>query len=273
MKRHVFFISDSTGITAEVLGHSLLTQFDNVEFLPTTLPFIDTLEKAEAAITQINAVAEKYGEKGLVFATLINPKIKKLISQANCLYIDFFASFLNKLKRELQVEAANSPGRSHGLQQGNENYNQRIDAINFALSTDDGIGIQHYNEAEIILVGVSRCGKTPTCLYLALQYGILAANYPFTEEDIEETKLPEFLQKHRHKLFGLTIDPERLCAIRSQRRPNSRYAELVQCKMEVEEIEHLLTRESIPFLSTTTRSIEEISATILAQSNLKRRSF
>jgi regulator of PEP synthase PpsR (kinase-PPPase family) len=147
----------------------------------------------------------------------------------------------------------------------------RIDAVNFALDNDDGSKIKHYDKADIILVGVSRSGKTPTCLYLALQFGIKAANYPLTEEDLQNFSLPDVLKPHKHKIFGLTIDPERLAAIRNERKANSRYASLAQCYYETEEVEHLYQQEQISFLSTTDLSVEEISTKIMQKAKIKRK--
>ena len=153
-----------------------------------------------------------------------------------------------------------------------QSYNNRIDAVNYALSCDDGVGTQHYENAELILVGVSRCGKTPTCLYLALHFGLYVANYPFAEEDFPLGKIPELIAPFKDKLFGLTIKSDRLQAIRQERRPKSRYASVDQCLYEVNEVEKLFRRETIPFVNTTNHSIEEISARILAKKGLRHKS-
>ena len=153
----------------------------------------------------------------------------------------------------------------------NSHYMERIEAVNFALENDDGARTTHYAQADLILVGVSRCGKTPTCLYMALQYGIRAANYPLTEEDMERLQLPASLKTYKDKLFGLTIDAERLAAIRHERRPNSRYASFAQCEFELREVESLFRRENISFINTTHFSVEEISAKILVEKGVERR--
>lgn len=270
MKRTAFFISDGTGITAETLGNSLLAQFESIEFERITLPYVDSVEKAEKAVEKINRVAAETGQAAIIFDTIVDKNIRKVIDASNALNIDIFAAFLAPLETELQVESSYTVGKSHSPTTS-PNYLARIDAVNFALDNDDGARTRHYNDADIILIGVSRCGKTPTSLYMAMQFGIKTANYPITEEDMAELKLPAALQPYRHKLFGLTIDPERLSAIRTERRANSRYASLKQCYHEVDEVEEMYQRENIPFLSTTNKSIEEISTRIMAETGLQRR--
>ncbi len=269
--RTVFFVSDRTGITAETLGHSMMTQFDGVEFSYTRLPFLDTTEKMAEAVQRINAVMDDDGMKPIVFSTLVNTELLDQIRR-DCkgVVLDFFDAFNAPLEAELGIKASHVMGRSHGM--GNfANYTARIEALNFALNNDDGVTTRNYSAADIILIGVSRSGKTPTSLFLALQFGIHAANYPLTEEDLQVRALPEVLRPFRDKLFGLTIDPDRLQQIRSERRPNSRYANSSQCQLEVDAVESLYRKEGIRFLNTTHMSIEEISTTILQTAGLKRR--
>lgn len=271
MKRTVFFISDGTGITAETLGHSLLSQFEQQQFDYMTIPYVDTLTKAEDAMNRIKEIAIRDHVKPIVFATLVNSEIRAIFSRSEGLLLDFFNVFIDPLEKELQMRSSHRVGRTHGLINYNT-YKTRIDAVNFTLSHDDGSCIREYHKADIILVGVSRCGKTPTCLYLALQFGIFAANYPFTEEDLTPNiELPKFLQEYRQKIFGLTIEPQRLQTIRTERRPGSPYAQLEQCRKEIEKVELLFKREKIPYLSSTTRSIEEIATSILAATGVERR--
>ncbi len=269
MKHHVYFISDGTGITAATLGNSLLTQFRQIEFERTTLPFIDTVEKAQDTLAEINRCCEDREQQVLIFATIVDPEIRRIISQSQGVLLDFFNTFIQPIENALGAKSSHDIGLTHSMQ-NSHTYNHRIDAVNYALSSDDGSGIQHYDSADIILVGVSRCGKTPTCLYMALQFGILAANYPITEEDMDNHGLPKCLLPHRKKLFGLSIDIEQLCEIRNKRRPNSRYASLAQCRLEVETVETLFDNEGLSFIDTSTRSIEEISATIIREMGLKR---
>ncbi|MEX0959777.1 MAG: pyruvate, water dikinase regulatory protein [Burkholderiales bacterium] len=267
-KRSAFFVSDRTGITAEMLGHSLLTQFDDVAFTETTLPFIDTPEKARDAVQQIKRAARNDGARPMVFSTLVDPALSAVIQEADALYMDCFQVFIAPMEAELGVQSSHTVGRSHSA--GNSDYLNRMEAINYALSHDDGQATRELHKADVILVGVSRCGKTPTCLYLALQYGIRAANYPLIPEDFNAMQLPASIEGFRSKLFGLTIRPDRLGRIRNERRPGSRYASLENCTFEVNSAEKLMRQENIPVLDTTSRSIEELATVVLLQANLQR---
>jgi regulator of PEP synthase PpsR (kinase-PPPase family) len=268
-QRTVFFVSDRTGISAETLGRGLLSQFSGVEFIQIALPFIDTEAKAHAAVVQINAAAAS-GARPLVFCTQVRPELATILRTCNGLHLDFFAAFLAPLEAELQQVSSHSMGLSHGLRD-EQRYDTRIDAVNFALNSDDGIGQQNYAAADVIVLGVSRSGKTPTCLYLAMQYGVRAANYPLIEADFEQQHLPAALNPHRARLVGLTIAPERLQQIRHERRPDSPYASLAQCQYEVRQLQTLLEREQIPSLDSTQMSIEEIAASIVHERGLTRR--
>jgi regulator of PEP synthase PpsR (kinase-PPPase family) len=270
MQRTAYFISDGTGITAETLGQSLLAQFETITFNKLSRPYVDNVEKARAMVQQINHSAEKDGTNPVIFATIVNQQIHNILAESRGFMIDIFSTFLSPLEQELNSHSSYSVGKFHSIAH-NTKYMERIDAVNFALDNDDGARTRHYDKADLILVGVSRCGKTPTCLYMAMQYGIRAANYPLTEEDMERLNLPEILKKHRDKLFGLSIDPDRLSAIRNERKPNSRYASYAQCDFEVREVERLFQREAINFINSTCFSVEEISAKIIMEKGLERR--
>lgn len=265
--RTAFFISDRTGITAESLGHSLLSQFEGIKFNRVRLPFMDTVEKARDAVTQINEAAISDGKRPLVFSTLILPAVRNIIEQSDALFLDLFEMFIVPLEAELGVSSSHAVGRSHAA---DKNYNSRMDAVNYALNHDDGGITRDLHLADIILIGVSRCGKTPTSLYLAMQFGISAANYPLVPEDFASESLPQTLIPLHRKLHGLTIRPERLQQIRTERSPNSRYAALENCQTEVRQAESLMRMANIPFLDVTTMSIEEIATTIMHQTGLKR---
>ncbi|MCM2972625.1 posphoenolpyruvate synthetase regulatory kinase/phosphorylase PpsR [Larsenimonas suaedae] len=273
MTRTAFFISDGTGITAETLGRSLLSQFENIEFNQITKPYIDTLEKAHALVELIESTAERDGVQPIVIDTIVDQTVRNIVAKANAFQIDIFSTFLAPLEDELETHSTYTVGRTHAIGQ-DDVYMHRIEAVNFALDNDDGARTYQYEEADIILVGVSRCGKTPTSLYLALQFGIRAANYPLTDDDLDDNgslSLPASLMKHRHKLFGLTIDIRRLTAIRTERRPDSRYCSMDQCMREVEQAEALYRRHGIPFIDTTRFSIEEISTRMMNETGLQRR--
>lgn len=271
-RRTVFFISDGTAITAETLGQSLLTQFNHVLFDQVTLPFIDTADKAERAVNQINLEARQTGLPPIVFSTLINADIRSIIQKSQCKFFDLFEVFIDRLEKELNIESSHTIGRYHSFV-SNGIYDVRIDAVNYALGNDDGISTKNYDKADIIVVGVSRTGKTPTCLYLGMQFGIYAANYPLTEEDLfgRYDEIPNVLAPFRKKLYGLSIKPERLHRIRSERRPHSRYSSLSQCQAEVAAAESLFLSEHIPYINITTVSVEEIAATVLHECGLQRR--
>ena len=266
-RRTVFFVSDGTGITAQMLGHSLMTQFEGVEFNQVTLPFVDSTEKAEECVARIGA--ESSNGRAIVFSTLVNHDVRAVVRGANALVIDFFESFIDPLEAGLGVKSSHTIGRSHSAMDKKE-YAQRMEAINFSMAHDDGASHRELGQADVILVGVSRSGKTPTSLYLALQFGVKAANYPLIPEDLQRMKLPEALREQKGKLYGLTIAPERLHEIRQERRPDSRYAELDNCRFEVDEAEAMMRREGIRSINSTSKSIEEIATTILRELRLAR---
>jgi [pyruvate, water dikinase]-phosphate phosphotransferase / [pyruvate, water dikinase] kinase len=271
-KRAAFFVSDRTGITAEMLGHSLLTQFDNVRFNEVTLPFVDSIEKAQDVVKQVNQQAAEDGVRPIVISTLAKTEIAAVVGRANALFLDCFEMFIGPLERELGLHASHAVGRTHNVSDL-VNYYHRIDAVNYALSRDDGQAKRDLSDADIILVGVSRSGKTPTCLYLAMQFGIRAANYPLTPDDFESGQLPSQVRSYRNRIYGLTIKPERLEQIRTERRPGSRYATLENCQFEIREAEALMRQAGIPYLDVTSKSVEELATTIVQAAKLQRRIY
>ena len=268
-RRTVFFVSDGTGITAQMLGHSLLTQFDGMEFNQVTLPFIDNTDKAEECLERIEREALRGDGRPIVFSTLVNGDVREVVRRANALFVDFFETFIGPLEAGLGVQSSHTIGRSHSAMDRQE-YKQRIEAINFSMAHDDGASHRDLEQADVILVGVSRSGKTPTSLYLALQFGLKAANYPLIPEDFTRMQLPAVLTPCKARLYGLTIAPERLCEIRRARRPDSKYADLDNCRFEVEQAEKLMRREGIRWLNSTAKSIEEIATTILRELKIER---
>ncbi len=271
-RRTVFFISDGTGITAETFGNAILAQFE-MTARHVRLPFIDTPDKAYQTVRQINHAALMDGSKPIVFTTLVNMEILEII-RAGCqgMLLDMFGTFVHPLEKELHIKSNHRVGRFSDASKSKE-YQDRIEAINFSLAHDDGQSNRDLEHSDVILVGVSRSGKTPTSLYLAMQYGLKASNYPLIPEDFERQQLPPALMPHRAKLFGLTISPERLSEIRHERRPNSRYSSIENCRMEVAEGEMMMRRSGIRWLSTTTKSIEEIATTILQEIHPERLSY
>jgi len=271
-RRIAFFVSDRTGITAEMLGNSLLSQFEGCAFQRQTIPFVDTPDKIIEVVRRIDEVANESGLRPLVFSSIVDEVMSAQLGRANALVLDLFQVFIAPLELELGAKSSHAAGRSHGIANSLE-YFARMEAINFAQAHDDGAATRELAKAQVILVGVSRCGKTPTTLYLALQFGILAANFPLTPDDFADKELPKSIKPFRQKLFGLTIEPARLQQIREARRPASKYASLANCQYEVREAEALMVRERLPTLDTTSRSIEEIATTILHQAGLQRHIF
>jgi regulator of PEP synthase PpsR (kinase-PPPase family) len=260
--RTLFIISDGTGITAETLGHSLLSQFKGIRFRQIRMPFVTTVELVQDCLNRIAEAHEQDGMRPIVVSTLIDPVLAEALRSTDALILNLFDTFIVPLEQELGVKASHAMGQSHGGVDTRD-YAARMEAVNFTLAHDDGVSDSDLDQAEVILVGVSRSGKTPTSLYLALQFGLKTANYPLIPEDFERQRLPDALHKHRHKLFGLSIDPRRLARIRQERRPDSRYAALDNCQWEVDQAQRLMKREGIRWLDSTTKSIEEISATLM----------
>ncbi len=267
--RTVLFISDGTGITAETLGHSLLTQFD-AEFREITLPYVDSIEAARRVVEKVAALIGAGHPRPIIFSSVVRDDVRAALATSDATFFDVFDAFIGPLEQELQMPASHAIGQAHGLRNPKV-YDVRIDAINFTLQHDDGASFSHYSRADVIIIGVSRTAKTPVSLYLAMQYGIFAANYPLTEDDIMEKGLPRALRGYKDKLYGLSIAPERLHTIRQERRPNSRYASMRQCQLELVRAEALFRSNRIPWLNSTTVSIEEIATTIMHERGLRRR--
>jgi [pyruvate, water dikinase]-phosphate phosphotransferase / [pyruvate, water dikinase] kinase len=269
--RTVIFVSDRTGVTSETLGQALLAQFEGVQAHTVTMPFVATVQEARGVVERINAIARDEGGRPIIFSTLVDDDVRAVVKEANGFFLDFFDAFLAPLEQELEVRSAHVTGRAAPGAAADPAHSARIDATNFALANDDGAGARDYRSADVILVGVSRTSKTPTSLYLALQYGIFTANYPLTDEDLETGRLPKVLQPYKDKLYGLTIGPERLQQIRQERRPGSRYASPQQVQYEVRTALSLFQRQGVPYLDVTECSVEEIASRILDSKNLARR--
>lgn len=270
MERDVVFVSDRTGITAETLGLSLLAQFNGIGFHKHARRFVDTLEKARRVATEIEALAQARGVRPIVFSTLIDAGMRQAVAAADCVFFDLVDTFIAPLEIELGQQSAHAIGRAR-LPLDQAKYQLRMDAVNYALLTDDGLHVDDYARADVILVGVSRCGKTPTCLYLGLTFGIYAANFPLVEDDLAATRLPPALAPYRDRLFGLSLDAERLHQVRRERQIGGQYAAAAQCRREVEQAEALFQRENIPWLDAGTMSVEEIATTMLHRLGLNYR--
>ncbi len=259
--RSVFFVSDGTGITAETMGNSILAQFA-IKPRHVRRPFIDTVDKAHQVVREINAAGQREGKRPIVFTTLANDDVLAILKGCEARVFDVIKTFVEPLEEEFSMKSNHRVGRFSDPSVDQE-YNDRIEAINFALEHDDGQSSRSLESADVVLVGVSRCGKTPTSLYLAMQHGIKAANVPLIPEDFDRGFLPSMLKPYKKKCFGLTIEPSRLSQIRNERRPGSKYASLENCRLEVAQAESMMRREGIDWLSSTHKSIEEIATTIL----------
>jgi len=271
MQRTVFFVSDGTAITTETLGHSLLTQSPGNEFKQERVPFVDSPEKAAQVVEQINRTGANDGAPAIVFISIMEDITRAVCYRSEGIVLDLFADFMDRLEQALGVSRESTVGKAHGVANA-ERYEDRIEATNYTLAHDDGMSVS-YESADLVLVGISRSGKTPTCLYMALNFGVKAANYPLTQHDLENQRLPASLRHHRNKIVGLMIDADRLAQLRETRRPGSRYASLRQCHWEVDAAESLLRSEGIEVVFTTHSSIEEIASRILAHLGLQREMF
>lgn len=265
LARPVIFVSDGTGITAETLGNSVLTQFEG-PFTKTRRPFVETIDRARAVVAEIRVQANR-GAEPIVFLTVMSQEIRSVFDDCPGIVLDLIESPLAILEDRLDQKASRSLGKAHGIADS-DTYRNRMAAVEFALEHDDGQSIKALGLADVILVGPSRCGKTPTGMYLAITHGLRAANFPLLDEDFVAQRLPESLQPLTSKLFGLVSSPAHLHQIRSERRPNSPYASLEQCQFEIRSASRLFDAHNIPYLDTTTKSIEEISTIIMTSLGL-----
>lgn len=269
MKRSVFFVSDRTGITAETLGESLLTQFSDIALERRHLPFITSPDKARSAVARIREAAETDDAEPIVFSTLTDPGTQAIIAASTKHVFDLFGTFIEPLEVALSKESSHTAGKMHGMGDANV-YQQRVNALNFTLDHDDGLRLRDLDKADVILIGVSRSGKTPTSLYLAMHFHLRVANYPLNEDDLGLSGLPVKLRRFRGRMYGLSIQPEPLSRIRHERRPNSAYASLERCRKEIVQSERLFREEDIVFIDTTAISIEEIATTIVQHFGFER---
>lgn len=267
MKRPAYFVSDSTGITAETVGNALLANFPSVGFVRHTIPFVDTIEGARNVVREIDR-AQAAGGEPIVFTTVKAADLRAVIGGANAVIIDLLAGHLVELEQALGVTASEQLGQFHGVGDV-ERYFARMRAVEYAIEHDDGQSGRALDIADVVIIAPSRCGKTPTTMYLALQYGLLVANYPLTDDDFPTDGLPRSVARYASRCFGLTTTPLRLSQVRHERRPNSRYASLEQCTLELRRAEDLYRRNRVPFLNSATKSVEEMSAVIMQTMHLR----
>jgi regulator of PEP synthase PpsR (kinase-PPPase family) len=265
--RAVFFVSDSTGVTAETLGNALLANFPGLTFDRHTIPFVDTPEGARSVVRDIDAAADQ-GRNPLVFTTVKSPGVQVELTRARAVHIDLLGGHLTELENALGTTASEQLGQYHGVGDV-QRYFARMRAVEYAIEHDDGQSSRALDLADVIIIGPSRCGKTPTTMYLALQYGLLVANYPLTDDDFPTEDLPRTVSRFASRCFGLTTTPLRLSQVRHERRPHSPYASLAQCTLEVRRAEDLYRRAHLPFVNSSTKSVEEMSAVIMQSLRLR----
>jgi regulator of PEP synthase PpsR (kinase-PPPase family) len=257
----VFFLSDSTGITAETMGNALLIQFPSVRFERRLIPFISTVEEARRVVAILDAAAAG-PVTPLAFSTTALEEVRQELLRTKCPLVDFFDLHMERVESILGVKGIRVAARLHGMGDV-QRYNARMAAVEYAIEHDDGQSMRALDKADVILVAPSRCGKTPTTMYLALQHGIFVANYPLVEEDFEIAELPRPVRELRDRCFGMTTTPARLSQIRNARRPNSRYASLEQCSYELRQAEAMYRNHQLPVVNSSAKSVEEMSTVIL----------
>ena len=263
----VFFLSDSTGISAETMGNALLIQFPDLRFERRLIPFISTIEEARRVVAILDKAAEG-PVTPLAFSTTAVTDIRAELHRSKCPLIDFFDLHMERVESILGAKGIRVAARLHGLGDV-QRYNARMAAVEYAIEHDDGQSMRALDKADVILLAPSRCGKTPTTMYLALQHGVFVANYPLVDEDFESSELPRPVKNLRDRCFGLTTTPARLSQVRHERRPNSRYASAEQCAYELRQAESMYRAHRIPVINSSAKSVEEMSTVILQTLNKK----
>ncbi|MEI5676097.1 MULTISPECIES: pyruvate, water dikinase regulatory protein [unclassified Nocardioides] len=257
----VFFLSDSTGISAETMGNALLIQFPDTRFERTLIPFIHTVDDARRVVAQLDEAMDG-PITPLVFCTAATDEVRAELHQTRAPLIDFFEMHMAKVETIIGQQGVREAARLHGV--GDiKRYNSRMAAVEFTIEHDDGQSLRALEKSDVILLAPSRCGKTPTSMYLALQHGLFVANYPLVDEDLEADDLPEPVQPYLERCFGLVTTVDRLSRVRNERRPNSRYASPEQCRWELRRAGELFKAHRLPVIDSSAKSVEEISALIL----------
>ena len=263
----VFFLSDSTGITAETMGNALLIQFPDLRFERRLIPFISTIDEARRVVKVLDTAAAG-PVTPLAFSTAAVEEVRHELSHTRCPLIDFFDLHMERVESILGTKGIRVAARLHGMGDV-KRYNTRMAAVEYAIEHDDGQSMRALDKADVILIAPSRCGKTPTTMYLALQHGIFVANYPLVDEDFETAELPRPVRGLRDRCFGMLTTPARLSQVRHERRPNSRYASLEQCTYELRQAEAMYRNHRLPMINSSTKSVEEMSPVILQTLNHK----
>jgi [pyruvate, water dikinase]-phosphate phosphotransferase / [pyruvate, water dikinase] kinase len=267
--RDVYYLSGSTGILAKDLGKALLCQFPDVPFREELIPFIQTEKEAEKAIERIRS--RSTGQVPMVISTLLGRKLNGILNHPDVEFLNIFDQFLRKIEDILEEKAVWKAGASRHPSE--RTMIKRVEAIHYCIDHDDGSGTKDYDEAEVILLGVSRSGKTPVSVYLATQMGIKTANYPLVLDDSPSFRLPPYITRNKKRLIGLSITPQLLHQYREQRYANSSYASLSTCRSEINEVNTLYLNHDIPIVTSDGKSIEEIAIHVTQLLNLKKKAI
>ena len=265
--KDVYYISDSTGILITNLAHALLCQFPEINFHEEKFPFVRTVEEAEKILAYI--LKHSSGRRPIIFSTITDPKVRQVLDSPEVEFFDAFDYFLQRLENSLEATALRVPGFSRHID--HISMADRVEAIHFCLEHDDGTRVQEYDEANVIMLGVSRTGKTPVSVYLATQMGLKAANFPLTSEHLDVYQLPEHIRRNRKCAIGLTTTPELLHSVREKRYAGSKYAHFSTCREEIRKAEQIFERYQIPIVNTAGKSIEEIATQVTQEMGLSKK--
>ncbi|WP_028582415.1 pyruvate, water dikinase regulatory protein [Desulfogranum japonicum] len=253
--KNVYYISGSTAILAEDMGRALLAQFSGFRFKEEKIPFIHTVAEAEEALNRILDQCKE--EKPLLFCTIMDQHTRDVFNHPDVLFFDIFLETLEKVETSLGVCALREPGYSRHFTMSK--MTKRVDAIHYSLEHDDGTKPKDYDIADLILVGVSRTGKTPVSIYLATHMELKAANFPLTADHLGKHELPKEIVKNKSRAIGLTASPRYLHEIREKRYHGSTYASLDTCTRELQQARQLYRRYDLKTLNVEGRSIEELA--------------
>ena len=265
--KDIYYVSDSTGILSTNLGQSLLCQFPEIHFHEEQFPFIRSVKEARATLKYI--LKNSGGRSPIIFSTIMLPEVLKVFDTPEVELFDMYVAFLDRLERSLEVQPLRLPGFYRHTD--NVSISKRVEAIHYTLEHDDGTKIDELDDADVILVGVSRSGKTPASVYLATQMGLKAANFPLTIEFLTQYSLPEAIKRNIKRTVGLTTSPEMLRKVREKRYAASNYAKLVTCLEELDQAKNIFLKNKIPVVNTEGKSIEETATQIMQEIGLSRK--
>lgn len=265
--KDIYYISDSTAILVKNLGHSLICQFPEINFIEEKFPFVNSVKEAQKVLAHI--LKRSGGRQPIVFSTIMNEDVRNVFNNSEIEFIDAYGHFLTRLEDCLEATALRVAGYYRTTTE--VDLAKRAENINFSLEHDDGTGLDGYPAADVILLGISRTGKTPISVYLATQMGLKAANFPLIDKYLTEYRLPDQIVRSKHKAVGLTTTPELLSSIRERRLPGSNYARLSTCLEEMDQADKIYKKYKIPTISSAGKSIEEIATQVSQELKLSKR--